>query len=362
MPDSTIGSNKASTLTCAEIDIDDEVRSSSVQSNDSGPSADNATLADHWVKGSKGHSNDVTTDGDSCDRSVASSMSIPSQRQGLDGYGQTGIQNLHANGVAHMGLTHLQSQKKLGNDEKAKEALVPSHVEAGSCIPVWCSFQESNEGGFRIVPCVKQAEIDEGQAAGCCHQLWCWVQQIGGEKCVVPMTDFTESGDTSEPPSEAELACAPPPPAEGSHVPEWSSGPCWPFNRPPTTLTLNNLPGELTPDCLLEVLDKLGFSGFYDFVFLSTKERQAIVNLIRHEYGLALAATMHQFKNWGNGIDNDACEVSWSLPLQGFSSLVAYFHEHPLNASSTPQHLRPLVFSKGWPVPFPELTPQWYLN
>jgi len=402
MPHSIVRTSKKSASKFVDAGMND-VCSSSAHSKNTIPSTEDAALADDLASCSEHDSNDISTDGDSSDcTAISSSVSTPSQCQNPDDYWPlrvakalsgnkfvvsntfvdlmptaeqeeednemrprsisdwTGLQNLHANGITHMDFTCLRNNNELKASVESKAALAPRHSEAGSCMPVWCSLHESNECGFRIVPCVSQAEIDDGMAAGCCHQLWCWVQQVGGEKFIVPITDFTESGDAAKPPSEAELACAPLPPAEGSHVPEWNSGPCWPFNRLPTTLTLSNLPAELTTDCLLEVLDKFGFSGFYDFVFLSMTERQATVNLIRHEYGLTLAATMHQFKRWGDGIVSDPCKVSWSLPLQGFSSLVAHFQKHPLNASGTPEHLLPQVFSKGWPVSFPDVKSLWH--
>ena len=91
----------------------------------------------------------------------------------------------------------------------------------------------------------------------------------------------------------------------------------------PTTLILDGLPSSLTQAGLIEVLDDVGFNGFYDFVFLPSSlrtgksSRHATVNLLRHSYGLALAAHLHERTEWGDGLGVSACQVKWSLPLQG---------------------------------------------
>jgi len=153
---------------------------------------------------------------------------------------------------------------------------------------------------------------------------------------------------------------APPPPAKGSFKPAWCYGSTWPFTHAPTTLVLKHLPPELTQSELLMVLDKQGFNGFYDFVFLSVNlrtgksRREAIVNLTRHSYGLALAAKMHEFNDFGVETSHGAgCRVEWSLPLQGLTEHIEHYRNHPNMHPDAPDDLRPAIFAFGWQVPFP---------
>lgn len=153
--------------------------------------------------------------------------------------------------------------------------------------------------------------------------------------------------------------CAPPPAPPGSYAPQWAYGPCWPFSRAPTTLVLFGLPPELAQTDIVEVLDKKGYSGFYDFVFLPSDpktgmhEGRALVNLTRHEHGLSLAARLHGFKSWGVSEDRTPCEVRWSLPLQGLAEHVEHARGHAANGAAAPSAGRPLLFSGGWQQPFP---------
>lgn len=185
-----------------------------------------------------------------------------------------------------------------------------------------------------------QAVYDE---SGNVYYVPCW------------MSAPDEPKDVAE---DEEAACAPPPPAPGAYTPQWEYGPCWPFNWAPTTLALFALPAELAQTDLVEVLDKFGFSGFYDFVFMPSDSRginegRAFVNLTRHEYGLSLAARLHGFKSWGVGSDRVPCEVRWSLPLQGLAEHVEHARDHPANRADAQDARRPLLFGKGWQVPFP---------
>merc|ERR1719199_886048 len=110
----------------------------------------------------------------------------------------------------------------------------------------------------------------------------------------------------------------------------WVYGAEWPFCVAPTTLMLSNLPTDLLQEDLIEVLDKEGFSGFYDFLYLALDPNthrnlgHAIVNLTRHEYGLALSALMHGRTSWCGTITSE-CQVTWSIPLQGLSQLIEHY-------------------------------------
>eukprot|EP00930_Biecheleria_cincta_P033668 TRINITY_DN23324_c0_g1_i1.p1 TRINITY_DN23324_c0_g1~~TRINITY_DN23324_c0_g1_i1.p1 ORF type:complete len:346 (+),score=54.69 TRINITY_DN23324_c0_g1_i1:169-1206(+) len=144
--------------------------------------------------------------------------------------------------------------------------------------------------------------------------------------------------------------------------PKWYYGNAWPFNTAPTTLLLSNLPSELTQLDLLSVLDKLGFSSYYDFVFLPTDlktgrhQGPAIVNLTRHSIAVTLATHMHEFSEWGVGDASLQCCAKWSLPKQGLVELVEAHRNHLAMQDGVPDARRPMMFMNGWPAVFPEPT------
>jgi len=159
----------------------------------------------------------------------------------------------------------------------------------------------------------------------------------------------------------AQQAAEPEPP-NGKPVfkPKWYYGSTWPYNTAPTTLLLSNLPHELTQLDLLSVMDRLGFSGFYDFVFLPTDldtgrhQGPAIVNLTRHSYASTLATHMHEFCDWGVGDNSLRCSVKWSLPKQGLIEHVEAYRNDPAMHESLPDAFRPMIFVNGWQAMFPE--------
>jgi len=160
----------------------------------------------------------------------------------------------------------------------------------------------------------------------------------------------------------ATLQVAEPEPPKGKPVfrPKWYYGSAWPYNTAPTTLLLSNLPHELTQLDLLSVMDGLGFSGFYDFVFLPTDldtgrhQGPAIVNLTRHSYASTLATHMHEFRDWGVGDNSLRCSVKWSLPKQGLAEHVEEHRNDPAMHDSVADACRPMIFVNGWQAMFPE--------
>lgn len=240
--------------------------------------------------------------------------------------------------------------------------------------PMWCIL-EQDAGATRVIPFIDGMMCEPPTDGRTYMKLWCWTQvQATGGMIIVPCTtkgatDDLEKADLAwlPPPlsldDSAVIACAPPSPAPDSYMPEWFSGPIWPFNAEPTTLKLTGLPDELTQEDLLEILDREEFNGYYDFVFLPEKvrdhdnERYAIVNLIGHQYGRALAARLHGKISWGVCDCACPCVTTWALPYQGLPDLVRVYRHVPENALDVPAHLRPQIFSKGWPVPFSSAVP-----
>jgi len=232
--------------------------------------------------------------------------------------------------------------------------------DTGTIMQLLCRIYRDGKQGMSVVPCMGDDIAPEGE-----HEVfWCYVQQQqDGSVLITPCTDPTACGifvDAAGVPLESatETLGAPKRPAQGSHIPMWIYGSRAPFNVAPTTLILSNLPTDLTQEDFIEILDKEGYSGFYDFAYLPSDadhkhtKGYAIVNLTRHEYGLALSALMHDRTSWC-GAESGECQVTWSIPLQGISQIKAHFKDHEACQDSVPEELRPTFFSGGWPQPFP---------
>lgn len=250
--------------------------------------------------------------------------------------------------------------------KEAQAIEIGSGVSLPACgyVPMWCWVQPG-EMGTLVVP-ISDGEADqppfvEGlEAEGTFMKLWCWAQPQGaaGQTTVVPCTDKGQTAptnsagatDAQKSPRKTDNA------AKGAgYVPEWTSGPYWPFNASPTTLLIQNLSLELTQEDLLEVLDREEFSGLYDFVYLRPSEnntseailQEAIVNVTQHKYGLQMAARLHGRSFWGVS-DDRSCKVTWSF-VQGLDNLLQVYRDAPSSVKGG----SPQLFRKGWPVPFP---------
>jgi len=245
-------------------------------------------------------------------------------------------------------------------DEETEEdaASTPTQAFQGEYVPMWCRMQRRDEEISVVMPCVDEVSLNEAHEMGEALYLWCWAHPDGsGGTILAPCTEREPPASHLEPPSASEVACVPEPAPPGSYRPPWFPGPTWPFNALPTTLVLSELPQGLSQESLLEVLDRLSFCGFYDFVHLAfdpaTEQNYgAVVNLLRHEYALSLAAKLHGRTHW-NGEAAFPCQVRWSLPLQGLEDLMHHYRNHPWNSEAIEDNQRPQLFTNGWPAPLP---------
>lgn len=262
----------------------------------------------------------------------------------------TGMDLMEAKGVIKCDVSSLVPFPKMPSDESAEPA---SHL-----IQLLCRICSLNTG-MSVVPCMGE---DVGTDDD--HEVfWCNVQpQRDGDARITPCTDATTCGidtDANGAPlvSSLEVVGAPERPGTDAFAPTWIYGSRWPFCVAPTTLVLCNLPADLLQEDLIEILDKEGFSGFYDFLYLASDSTgknsgNAIVNLTRHEYGLALSALMQGRTSWC-GTKSEECQVSWSMPTQGLTALVDHFQELGCSESPVPLDQRPTFFSAGFPSTFP---------
>jgi len=149
---------------------------------------------------------------------------------------------------------------------------------------------------------------------------------------------------------------------EQKALPEWKG-----LNHAdtPTTVLVDNLPVDMSQADVLEVLDREGFSGLYNFVFVPTDANgqslgYAVVNVTRHICGVALGAVLQGRDYWGEDVAcTRPCKVTWSQPLQGLVDILRIYRNHPSNDDNVDENSRPQLFSAGFSVafPFPSLQP-----
>jgi len=146
-------------------------------------------------------------------------------------------------------------------------------------------------------------------------------------------------------------------PADGSSVPivDTSSVP----QR--TTVMLRNLPNNYTRAMVLELLDRRGFRGKYDFLYFPIDFRThsalgyAFVNLVSPEAAQALHDSLDGFSQWALP-SCKVCTAGWSHPHQGLEAHFGRYRNSPLMHDCVPDEYRPVLFLNGIRVPFPPPT------
>jgi len=125
---------------------------------------------------------------------------------------------------------------------------------------------------------------------------------------------------------------------------------CDPNER--TTLVLRKLPKNETRTSLLEMLDRAGQKGLYNFVYLPMDFKKgkvfghAIINFISNE-----SAEEASFHFAGTG-----ATIEWSDSHQGFDDLIQRYRNSPIMHPTMPETSKPLIFSDGSVEPFPSPT------
>lgn len=127
-----------------------------------------------------------------------------------------------------------------------------------------------------------------------------------------------------------------------------------------TTLLLRNLEVHVDRSRIVDVLDKCGFQGCYNFIYLPTNFKRggialgyAIVNFVSN--GNAVRALEHS----GSGrieINGRMVICEWSSSIQGFEALIQRYRNNNIMHPSVPATFRPLLIEKGAQVAFPEPT------
>lgn len=128
-----------------------------------------------------------------------------------------------------------------------------------------------------------------------------------------------------------------------------------------TTLMIRNVPRCFTRDTLMAVLDRLGFKGKYDFIYLPIHFSSdagfgyAFVNLVDPSVVGPFTARIHGFSDWG--VESDlVAEVAWSSKLQGLDHHIERYRNSPVMHHDMPDKYKPIILKNGARVPFPKPT------
>lgn len=121
----------------------------------------------------------------------------------------------------------------------------------------------------------------------------------------------------------------------------------------PTTLMLRNLSSSTTTNSVVELLEREGFAESFDFVYAPAIFKTglsvgyAIANMTDH-------ATAVKAIDLLQGVEGTS--VSWNNNGQGLDTQIARYRNSPVMHASVADERKPMLFSKGLRVVFPQPT------
>jgi len=133
-----------------------------------------------------------------------------------------------------------------------------------------------------------------------------------------------------------------------------------------TTVMMRSIPEAITRDDLLGLIDREGFSGDVDFLYLpvdfKTKASSgfAFINLRSPALARRFHTHFSRFSSWGVPLAK-RCNMSWAREdQQGLAANVARYRNSSVMHSSVSEEHRPVLLRGGKPVAFPPPTrPLW---
>lgn len=128
------------------------------------------------------------------------------------------------------------------------------------------------------------------------------------------------------------------------------------------TVMLRNLPNDYSRDDVVDLLTGQGFFSRFDFVYLPIDFKNSVglgyafINMVSHQDALQVFERLSGFKEW-KVASQKVCEVAWGNPeQQGLEFHVTRYRNSPVMHPSVPEEFKPLLFSNGQKIPFPEPT------
>jgi len=125
-----------------------------------------------------------------------------------------------------------------------------------------------------------------------------------------------------------------------------------------TTVMLRNLPETYSRNMLVSLLDRHGFHGKYDFVYMPMNFRTkasfgyAFVNFVMPVDAQSCHTEFQGFASW-DVASQKVCDVSWSNMHQGLAAHIERYRNSPVMHESVPDEYKPAVYSKGQRAVFP---------
>lgn len=121
------------------------------------------------------------------------------------------------------------------------------------------------------------------------------------------------------------------------------------FSAWSTTLVIKMLPDEFDRDLLAESLNRLGFGGGFDFLYVPFDLWECVpfaygfCNMRTHEGAVMLKETLHGHKWPGR---EKTCEVAWARS-QGYYENVEFFRNKSVNHPEIPQNMKPMIYDQN---------------
>lgn len=128
-----------------------------------------------------------------------------------------------------------------------------------------------------------------------------------------------------------------------------------------STVMMRNIPSEFTGAMLLTLLNRKGFKGSYDLVYLPMDYHNkvgfgyAFINFVEPSLAKAFRRAFEGFREWGL-VSDKVCEVCWSNVLQGVDAHIERYRNSPVMHPTVPETFKPMLFVDGQQVPFPAPT------
>jgi len=127
-----------------------------------------------------------------------------------------------------------------------------------------------------------------------------------------------------------------------------------------TSVMLRNLPLDMTRVMFVQLLDREGFAGKYDLIYLprdfktSANLGYAFVNMQEHGEALKLQKHFTGFSRWCFP-SFKRCEAAWSRQ-QGLAAYIDWYRNNPVMHESVPEEFKPGLFEQGVQIAFPSPT------
>jgi hypothetical protein len=128
-----------------------------------------------------------------------------------------------------------------------------------------------------------------------------------------------------------------------------------------TTVLLRNMPNNQTRKMLVQLLNRKGFLGEFDFLYLPIDFQSrisfgyAFVNFVCEESATRALEAFDGFSDWEIP-SRKVCGISWSWPHQGLESHIERYRNSPVMHRAVPDMFKPLLFANGVRTAFPHPT------